>query len=411
MTLSFGEVLPRRVFVTVTLIALAACDSDSAGPDPGPGAVPDILLVTSVADASGVDGSSFIQTVSLDQGSITNADAFEQVFFAYVSMHGNDVIVTQGLSGDQAVRYSRGADGRLTEAGRMNLAAGGFGAGVVFASASKAYVPQVYAGKILVFNPQTMSVTGEIDLTTLGIARNPSNPQDKNPEPAVLAIRGGKLYVALQQLVTGFVSADGADIAVFDVETHDFEGVIHDDRATAPGRYGYNETMFVDEAGDLYVYCVASFGFAPGQTAGILRIRSGESTFDPSYFVDLTNAAVAVTGGRIGLLNGFAYGGAGVLYALALVPPLQSNPPNYATDRAIQAVRITLATGQVDVLPLPLNNAISTGIAIYDGRVLFGLSTATGVGIYSYDPATNQVSNAPVLTTVGDPTHVMVFGQ
>jgi hypothetical protein len=73
---------------------------------------------------------------------------------------------------------------------------------------------------------------------------------------------------ALQQLVTGFSSASGADVAVFDLATDSLERVIHDYRATGPGRFGYNQTMFLDEAGDLYVYCIASYGFEPGQSPG-----------------------------------------------------------------------------------------------------------------------------------------------
>ena len=46
---------------------------------------------------------------------------------------------------------------------------------------------------------------------------------------------------------------------------------------------------------------------------------------------------------------------------------------------------------------------------LFDGKVLFGLSTTTGVGVYSYDPATNQASSQPVLSTVGDPTVVLAF--
>lgn len=390
--------------------AISACSDDPpVGPDPTD--IPDLLLVTSIADQTGSNGSAFVQTVSLTQGTASNTNAFEQVFFPYASVYQDDVVVTQHFYGDQAVRYRRGSDGRLSEAGRMSLPAGGFGASVVFASPTRAYVALVYTGKIIAFNPQTMTQTGEIDLTTLGIARNPANPQDRNPEPAVLALRAGKLYVALQQLTSGFASADGADVAVFDEATGTFERVIRDTRATGPGRFGYNQTMFVDEAGDLYVYCIASFGFVPGQTAGILRIRAGQSEFDPNYFVNLSAATIAVPGGRVGLLNGIGYGGNGDIFAMAEIPSLLSNPPNYATDRAFQAIRIRLATGQVEVLPLPRNNGNSTGITFQGNRVLFGMSTTTGVGIYTYDRTSGQGSASPVLTTVGDPTLVLAFSR
>ncbi|MEM6646533.1 MAG: hypothetical protein AAF730_09805, partial [Bacteroidota bacterium] len=151
------------------------------------------------------------------------------------------------------------------------------------------------------------------------------------------------------------------------------------------------------------------FGFVPGQKAGLLRIRQGANAFDPNYFVNTTDATVGVEGGRIGLFNGLGYGGGGQLYAIVQVPALQSNPPNFATDRAFQAVSVDLATGSTDVLPLPLGNSIATGVAFVDDLVVFGLSTSSGVGLYTYDPASGLASSSPVVSTQGDPTRVLAF--
>jgi hypothetical protein len=153
---------------------LGACsDSDPTdpnGPGPGPG---NLLVITSIPNQSGTDGSSFLQTTHLEQGQLTNANAYEQTYIAYASVYGDDVIVTQHLYGDQAVRYVRESDGTLTEAGRMNLPPGSMGTNVVYASPEKAYLAATYEGKVLVLDPQTMTTTGEIDLTTLDLARNP----------------------------------------------------------------------------------------------------------------------------------------------------------------------------------------------------------------------------------------------
>ena len=403
----------RAMIATVALLfvflfSLVGCSDSPSGPsvDVGSG---DFLLITSVPNESGSDGASFIQTVTLDQPQVGNTEAFEQTFRPYPYVYGNDVIILQGGYGDQVVRYVRGGGGTLTEAGRMSLPPGSFGAGVAYASTTKAYIALTYAGKILIFNPQTMTATGEIDLTTHGIARNPPNPDDLNPEPVLLAIRDGKLFVTLHQAVTGFTSANGADIAIIDVSTDQFEKVIHDARSASPGVFGFNQSFFVDERGDIYVYCVASYGFVPGQEGGILRIRSGQTEFDPSYFVNLATATVDVPGGRIGFMALPAYDGNGQLYGIAEVPALASNPPNYAEDRNFQAVRVTLSSGQVSVLPLPPSNGIGTGVAIHDDQVVFGLSTATGVGLYTYNPMTGQTSATPVVTTTGDPTHLIAF--
>ncbi|MEO1074638.1 MAG: hypothetical protein AAFX41_01590 [Bacteroidota bacterium] len=396
----------------VAILALAlvfsACDTaDSVDPDPVP-IVPDVLLVTTVPDQTGQSGSSFVQTISLDQGSVTHDDAYEQTFFVYAHKWGNEVIVTQNIAGDEMVRYVRGGDGTLTETGRMTLPAGGVGSNVVWASATRAYVSLLFAGQLIVFNPQTMEEIDVIDLNTLGIARNPTNDEDTNPEPGVMAITGGKLYVGLQQFVAPFASASGVDVAVFDAATGAYERVIRSDDSASPGRYGFNQTMFVDQNGDLYVYGIASFGFAPGQSPGFLRIKNGETEFD-DYFLDTSTISMPVEGGAIGTLNGMVYGSDGYVYGTVEVLAGRSNPPNYLTDFNWQPVRFNLAQQTGEMLPLPAGNGFSTAVSLMDGRVLFGLSTETARGIYAYDIATETATTEPVVTLAGQPQVVLAF--
>jgi hypothetical protein len=49
------------------------------------------------------------------------------------------------------------------------------------------------------------------------------------------------------------------------------------------------------------------------------------------------------------------------------------------------------------------------GLAIRDGLIIFGLSTATGVGLYTYDHSTRQASDGPAVSTVGDLTRLVAF--
>lgn len=39
-----------------------------------------------------------------------------------------------------------------------------------------------------------------------------------------------------------------------------------------------------------------------------------------------------------------------------------------------------------------------------DGKILWGLATTTGVGIYFYEPAAGASSEAPIVNTQGDPS-------
>ncbi|MEM0962370.1 MAG: hypothetical protein AAGK21_07560 [Bacteroidota bacterium] len=390
------------------VLVLSACDSGTDEPEPEP-AVPDVLLVTTVPDQTGQSGSSFVQTISLDQETVTNANAFEQTFFVYAHQRGDEVITTQNIAGDEMTRYVRGADGALTETGRLTLPAGGVGSNVVWASDTRAYVSLLFAGQIIAFNPQTMTEIETLDLTTLGIARNPANPDDTNPEPGVMLVSGGKLYVGLQQFVAPFASANGIDVAVFDAATGAFERVISSDNSAAPGRYGFNQTMFVDENGDLYVYGIASFGFVPGQRPGFLRVRSGETEFDPTYFLDTSAISLPVEGGATGTLNGMVYGGDGFVYGTIEVIAGRSNPPNFLTDFNWQPVRFNLAQRTGEVLPVPIGNGFSTGVGLIDGQVLFGLSTEAASGIYAYDIATGQAGSDPIVTVSGQLQAVLGF--
>jgi hypothetical protein len=386
---------------------LAACSDDATGPADDAGG--SFLLATYLPTEGPLTGSSFFQATELDQTDISNANAFETTPFAYTFVFGNDVIVTQHVLGDEVVRYVRGADGRLAEAGRLTVPGGSGAYNVVYASPTKAYLALQNVGRIVVFDPQTMRQTGAIDLTTLGIARNPANPEDRNPDPTVMAIRDGKLYVALWQVTTSFLSADGADVAVFDVATDRFESVTSDPRAATPGRPGYNESMFVDEKGDLYVSCIASFGFVPGQRGGLLRIRRGQTTFDPSYFFDLAAAGAGVPGGRADYFNGLLYTGGGTAYGTVQASGLFSDPPDFVRDRAYPVVRLDLAARTLEVLPLPRGNGYSTAVARVGDRILFGLAADAGTGFYAYDTRTGEGGTTPVIRTVGSPSALIPF--
>ncbi len=399
--------LKRLILAAAALVTLPACGDDPTTPEPTePGT---FFVATYLPTDAPLTGSSFFQSTDLDleDGStLSNADAFETTPFAYTYVRGNSVIVTQHNFGNQVIRYELDSGGRLVEAGRFSAPSGSGPYNVVWASDTKAYLSLHFAGRILVFDPQTMTVTDEIDLTTLGIARNPDNPDDRNPDPGVMAVHQGKLYVALWQVTTSFFTAEGSDVAVFDVATDEFERVISDPRMSTPGRIGYNESMFVDESGDLYVHGIASFGFVPGQRSGFLRIRNGASEFDPNYFFDLTEVTTTLPGGRVTYFAGLRYAGNGELYGQIEVPGLFSSPPDYVRDRNYQPVRLNMATRTLEVLPVPPGNGYSAGVALEGNRVLFGLAAEAGSGIYAYDRVSGEGSSQPLIRTTGVPSSI-----
>lgn len=112
--------------------------------------------------------------------------------------------------------------------------------------------------------------------------------------PVDVKVRGNQLFAAYYM-----VSADGsfatpdanqARVAVFSYPDMVFEKVITDDRASNVGRYLSTNALEIDENGDIYTFSSSSLacGFAPvpANNSSILRIKEGESTFDPDYYID-----------------------------------------------------------------------------------------------------------------------------
>lgn len=49
------------------------------------------------------------------------------------------------------------------------------------------------------------------------------------------------------------------------------------------GAYTYGQQTFIDEKGDMYLMCTGAYGMNPKYKTGILRIKKGETEFDPTY--------------------------------------------------------------------------------------------------------------------------------
>jgi hypothetical protein len=184
-----------------------------------------------------------------------------------------------------------------------------------------------------------------------------------------------------------------------------------DDRSTWAGSVNEQKSIFFDENGDMYIFCVASYGFGgPTQKAGFLRIKNGESKFDPSYFFNTSDYSIEnIPGNKVDYLQRMRYTGNGIVYSTGNIYALASNPPDYVKDRTYGSFKVDVRNKTITKLELPYSNGQSACVLPIDGKVLWGLATSTGVGIYSYDPATNSTSSSPVVNTQGDPSIIERF--
>lgn len=83
---------------------------------------------------------------------------------------------------------------------------------------------------------------------------------------------------------------DSAWIAVFNYPSMELEKVIKDNRASYIGRY-FTDGLIVDEKGDVYAFSpsTATNNGQPTSTkpSAFLKIKSGQTEFDPSYFLNI----------------------------------------------------------------------------------------------------------------------------
>ncbi len=131
--------------------------------------------------------------------------------------------------------------------------------------------------KVVKFDPSTIRVTGEIDISEAGDGLFYSD----------LIARDNKLFVALND----FGSSGIAKVAVIDLTTGTLEKVITDSRTSTVFGATNTAVFALNNNGDIYVHgsgLFSEFSEEGKKPSGILRINNGETEFDDSYFFDLT---------------------------------------------------------------------------------------------------------------------------
>ncbi|WP_080054238.1 hypothetical protein [Spirosoma aerolatum] len=393
-----------RIGAALLVASLAGgCSSSEPTADPSSG-LDKLLITTNITTASPIVG--YVGTLKdLSVTSFTNAKSRQSTEYPYVTVYKNDVFVMPQRFGDIIRKYTRQSDGNLAEAGTVVAPAGSQPICTVIESDTRAYTTLFATGKILVFNPTTLAVLNTIDLTKYALGG------DGNPDANVMAFRDGKLYVACSQTSDGYTSKFPVQVLIIDVTNNFAITSATDSRSTWAGSINEQKSIFFDEAGDLYIFCVASYGFGgPTQKCGFLRIKNGQTAFDPTYFFNVADYSITgVPGNKVDYLQRMRYAGNGIVYATGNIYALASNPPNYVNDRTYGAFKVDLANKTITKLNLPYSNGYGSSVGLFENKVLFGIAGTSGVGIYSYDPATNTASPSPIVTTQGDPSSIETF--
>lgn len=164
-----------------------------------------------------------------------------------------------------------------------------FGA-VDFVSDTEAYAASNGFGgvpKLVKFNPTTMQITATIDLTPI------QKPGGKDVFYLGLAHRDDYLFMGVNYQTASFANlGDSVYVAVINRGTNKVEKLIADGRAGiiwdggSASSFGL-KGIVLDENKDIYVTGTSNQANVP---SGVVRIKNGQTTFDPDYFLNLNQA-------------------------------------------------------------------------------------------------------------------------
>lgn len=159
----------QLIAVSVMMLFVTSCEKNN-GEDPSPnnplGGEGNILIETTVKNADGASGQSYLQQIPALSGSLSMNKGIQTGFAASISIVGNDVFVfpEHGGKGTQTIiRYARSYKG-LEKAAEMQIIPGSYPINLTQVSAEKAYIPTYVLGRIMIVNPKTLEKKGEIDL-------------------------------------------------------------------------------------------------------------------------------------------------------------------------------------------------------------------------------------------------------
>jgi hypothetical protein len=290
--------------------------------------------------------------------------------------------------------------------GSMALPANSSAAIVVEASAEKAYVCCQSLDLIIVFNPETMTETNRIDVSSL---RN----EGLSAYPGAMYIRDGILYVALEQYNAQWMPSENAlEMALYKVADDSFIKKIRNTSLglCGPTRPIDNQSIFEDENGDIYINCTGSFGYIPGLDGGIARIKKGETEFDESYSINLSKTqATGLPCNYLNVLLMCRYVGGGKMFTYGYAYALEPDNTNTFLARIGVPAIIDIYNKTIQVIEgLPRSNGHGVAMGRLGNKMVYGSANDEYNGFCTYDLTTGEIKTK-VATVTGYPSFFYSF--
>ncbi len=363
------------------------------------------------------DGAGFVHSVIVDQNSymsvfkdlsVDEVDTKNSISLSKSASFTvyNDFVFVYERTADRLYKYEKKGNDIVQVGSVVSLPARSDASSICIVSDTKGFILYRGAGSVGVFNPQTMEIITNIELSEFSLGKDAG---DLNPEPVAAIARDGKLFVFLWQEKAPLVPYEGAHAILVDIATNKAEKMISNKRATMLCGMPGAESI-IDENGDIYVYAHGGFGYYP-YSDGFLRIKKGETDFDPDYFFPVKSMSIeGIPGNKADYVNQYVYTGAGVIYGYINVPGNASIPADYTKDKTLKACKINLYNKSVTVLKdVPFSPGWSSCLTLAGtDEIVFGLVTDNGSGYFLYNYKSNKFSGR-IIKSTGIPYRVSEF--
>ncbi|MEM6955921.1 MAG: hypothetical protein AAF645_09530 [Myxococcota bacterium] len=394
----------HRLTLFLFVLALGGCESGDSSTDAATDGSESAALYSVGTIVTQPTGRTlFVQTVPSLEGSLNLDSAIEAPGNSRHWAYEGSVYVGLGQE-PTLIRYVPDEEGRLQEVDRLSFSRFGVGRmppALTFLSPTKAYLLLYEELTLAVFDPTAMEITGEVDLSSLG-------EEGFTSELWFPTLSEGRLYVPVRPVnYATFDIVPSVRVAIFDTERNTLLGVADDRRCVAASRpaVGPDGDVYVIGEGRNYITQVlAEARDAEAPPTCLLRIRAGETRFDPDYFVDVASFTEGL-GAATGMWQ--VPGEPGVAYAkmvdLSALPEDASlTALNLFGFSIFRFWRIELGdeVRAVEVGDQPAST-IDFGASSVDGLLYFGVGDTSMGGetnVLRIEPSANRSATAFSLT-------------
>ena len=369
------------IATSIAIISLTSCSKDSE-----PAKDNSVKTNYALSTTGGIfpnQTTYLFGSTPFPSGTVGTSNAAELASSGSMYKYGANVYITTFGAPATLRKYIFDENGKPKEVGSFSvLGLKTFGA-VEFVSATEAYAAANGFGgvpKLVKFNPTTMQITATVNLTGL------QKPGATEVYYLGMVVRDNFIYMGINYQDANFSNLeDKVFVGIINRTTNAVEKLIEDDRSSEMWTGGTSSsfspnTMIKDANNDIYV-----LGFANnGKPSGVLKIKSGTTDFDTTYFFNLDTTTGKPCLGLYQFANGLTFT---VRYSNAVAYPFDTDA-NFDPLAAGEIYKIDLTAktslGNISTT-LPKIFGTTTFMTQWDAdKIYFNVSAATTNSVYSY---------------------------